>query len=835
MRIFVSSPTDLVVERKIAVQVIGRLRAEFQHHFAVKALLWEHEPLLATEHFQEGLVSPAECDIVVCMFWSTLGSPLPAKYLRDDGTPGITGTEWEFHIARKSFLKSRKPDILVYRKTQPISIPVRDHAAVAAAQHDLALVDQFFQATFHNADADNTFSGAYWPFADALEFEKQLYTHLAELLRRAVSRGLSGEASGAITWYGGSPYRGLKSFEFEHADIFFGRSAPRNEILQQFRQQLGDGSPFLMVTGGSGTGKSSLVKAGLLPLLTSPHVIRDVAECRWCVFKPSDSPLDVAAGLLSAAAAKGVLPEFAATPFPETPAVAAERIRNAVTEAGRSARYTRDLRVVLLVVVDQFEELFSHADISESVRKNFVALLSTLVASGHVWIIGTLRSDFLERCERYPELLKLMRGLGQFHLGMTSAEELDLIIRLPARAAGLTFEVNAEGIGLDSVLREAASGRAALPLLSFTLEELYVRKTANGVLTFAAYKDLGGLEGAITVRATEALACVSTASNLALPELLASLITIQEEGATAIARTAGWAYIAESDGRRQLAEAFVHARLLTVEDEPGRGRTVRLAHESLLSRWQKAADWIRDNQEFLRGRARVFASAAYWDNEERAPSLLLADGRLLDRAEEMLRVRRQDLSSLVVDYIEASLRQRSAQREERRAEQQRRRTGKLRAADRPGCRGGCSTWFSRRRDPAAGRFLRRQGGIHDFRPGPQRRRVAGRVLHPLGPRAPQPRVLRRLEERARPPRLRDHLLERHPRLGRPLRQGSHPDVLGTRAPRSRQQPVLHGARRGRQQARALGGAGEFHAGPAAAHLAQHRAHAELLGQRVMVS
>ena len=130
MRIFLSSPSDLAAERKIVLQVIERLGAEFREHFPLEAIVWEHEPLLATEHFQEGLISPAECDLVVCMFWSRLGSPLPAdKYHRPDGSAGVTGTEWEFQIAVDGYRKNGRPRILVYRKQAPVQVTLDDEAA----------------------------------------------------------------------------------------------------------------------------------------------------------------------------------------------------------------------------------------------------------------------------------------------------------------------------------------------------------------------------------------------------------------------------------------------------------------------------------------------------------------------------------------------------------------------------------------------------------------------------------------------------------------------------------------------------------------------------------
>jgi WD40 repeat protein len=251
-----------------------------------------------------------------------------------------------------------------------------------------------------------------------------------------------------------------------------------------------------------------------------------------------------------------------------------------------------------------------------------------------------------------------MRGDGQFHLGPPAAEEFEQMIRLPARAAGLNFEVNEDGIGLDAVLREAASAHPnILPLLSFTMQELYARRVEENTLCFSAYDKLGGIEGAITRQAHETYEKLPPACQRELAAVLGSLITINADDAeTAGARSASWDYIAESPRREQLVQAFVDARLMVVDedDHDKTRRTVRLAHEALLTRWSKASNWIRENQEFLRARARILDSASYWALEGRAGTLLIPDGKLLDVAADLLVDRGTDLSETVIEYIAAS-------------------------------------------------------------------------------------------------------------------------------------------------------------------------------------
>ena len=180
----------------------------------------------------------------------------------------------------------------------------------------------------------------------------------------------------------------------------------------------------------------------------------------------------------------------------------------------------------------------------------------------------------------------------------------------PARAAGLRFEVDANTRNrLSDVLQEAAGkDPGALPLLQFTLDELFKRRTEQGVLTFAAYEELGGLEGALSRRAEEVFAGLPLEVQNELPSVLRALVTVSEERDVKVgARRAPLSSVASSETRRQLVEAFIAARLLV---RRGRNRrvhesVVRVAHEALLRHWPRVQQWLVEDMEFLRARGRV--------------------------------------------------------------------------------------------------------------------------------------------------------------------------------------------------------------------------------------
>jgi hypothetical protein len=148
LRVFISSPADVRPERLIAQRVVERLDREFAVHFYVDPVLWEREPLVATEHFQTLITPPHETDIVIVILWSRLGVPLP------DDKPGpitnrrVTGTEWEFEDAVASYRARKQPDMLLYRKKSEVSSSLSDRAEIQRRLEQIDLVEDFMRRWF---------------------------------------------------------------------------------------------------------------------------------------------------------------------------------------------------------------------------------------------------------------------------------------------------------------------------------------------------------------------------------------------------------------------------------------------------------------------------------------------------------------------------------------------------------------------------------------------------------------------------------------------------------------------------------------------------------------
>jgi WD40 repeat protein len=670
VRIFVSSPGDLRPERMIACRLAEKLDREFGERLRVESTLWEREPLFATDHFQASITPPHETDIVVVMLWSRLGVTLPI-----DQFPGaitgrqVTGTEWEFEDAFASYRQCGRPEILFYLKRAPVVASLDDDNALEDRRKQKRAVEDFMRRWFIDAEA-KSFQLAFREFDTPTEFEEMLEGHLSELLATRVNSLQNQAGRNTVHWLHGSPYRGLESFELEHAAVFFGRRKARNELRELLARQTEAGCGFVLVMGASGSGKSSLVKAGLLPDLRLPGMIGRVALCRYAVFRPAEQPDDLLAGLARALMIQTALPELEGSGYDavglagllrEAPNQAAVPIRQALDAAAKAAQLTDRAESRLALVVDQLEELFTLENCTRENRLAFVAALEGLARTGLVWVVGTMRSDFFDRLEDCPPLARLSAGEARYLLTLPGSAELRQIITQPAREAGLRFETNPDsGLGLDEELCSAASqAPSALPLLQFTLEQLWKSRSPSDELGFAAYRELGGLEGALGRRAEDEFSRLPPDVQAALPQLLRALATIgQGTEGQATARVAALSAFAPGSPTRRLIEQFVRpqARLLVAEGDD-RTAQVRIAHEALLTHWARAREQLQRDRTDLQVRGRLEQAAALWQASPPAarPGRLLPAGLPLAEASDLLERRRRELGDALIEYVAASV------------------------------------------------------------------------------------------------------------------------------------------------------------------------------------
>ena len=417
------------------------------------------------------------------------------------------------------------------------------------------------------------------------------------------------------------PYPGLPAFQEQDAAIFFGRDKEIREGLALLNRLRQFGGPRLtLMLGASGSGKSSLMRAGLLPRLKR--------DSRWVVvdpFRPLKAPFDELAAVFSQwfrqipQAGKGT---------PRDVAYIRDRIRWEEHDTKQSVdmflELIKELRenvgsreATVLLLIDQCEELLAGGANEEGDR--FLAFLRAVLdrEDSRLMMLATLRSDFLGSFQDHPT----MRGLRveTFSVPQMEVDDFAAVIEGPAGIAGLEL-----GPGLVQAMINDTKTSDALPLLAFTLRELYEGFGKDTLLTLEEYRDsdkLGRLDGCIA-RAAEAVLKAKPLSENQLLDLrnaFLSMARVNDKDQYA-KQPALWNDPPASV--HDVLDGFVTARLL-ISSGDEKGRTLEVAHEALFRAWPRLADWLRDNKAFLVWQQRLNATVKEWEGSKRSSDLLL--------------------------------------------------------------------------------------------------------------------------------------------------------------------------------------------------------------------
>ena len=682
IQVFVSSPSDVGPERLIAQRVVDRVDREFSHHFRVRPVLWEHEPLPATAHFQTTLTRPSDTDIAIVVVWSQLGVPLPADEFPGPISGGmVTGTEWEFEEALKSYREHGHPDLLFYRKLAPIMTSLSDDDALEQQRQQKKAVDDFVHRWFVD-EAEGSFKAAYHTFEESAQFEALLETHLSKLLEDRLERFQETPETQTILWRQGNPYRGLAPFEIEHAPVFCGRTRARKELRQRLAQQTDGTCAFTLVLGASGIGKSSLVKAGLLPDLMLPGMVEGVSLVRAAVLEPVATNGSLIGTLADALLATSAMPELEHLSYNRdtlidllqaAPGQAALPIRQGLAEIAKANQLASPAEVRLAVVIDQLEELFRRTEVPETEQHRFAMVLETLANSGVAWVVATMRSDLAHHLQTQPILSRLSAcETACFVLSPPNDAEISQIVGQPATATGLRFEIAAStGDNLqDIICRACTQDPTAVPLIELALHELWEAAADAGSLTYATYQQLGGVEGILGRHAERVFMNLPRDQQAALPTLVRALMTVDDNDYTTSSRVVPFSTFPPDSPARELVDAFLgpSARLLAADrrSESALDGCFWLAHDALKSHWTRLADEIQANFSDIEVLTHLRRSAARWkqaDDEDR-DSLLLSPGLPLSEARMLLDRLRDEVEPDISAYVEVSTRaERLADRE----------------------------------------------------------------------------------------------------------------------------------------------------------------------------
>jgi eukaryotic-like serine/threonine-protein kinase len=408
-----------------------------------------------------------------------------------------------------------------------------------------------------------------------------------------------------------SPYQGLASFEAEHRALFFGRDADIRAVLDRLRRQ-----PLVLIAGDSGVGKSSLCRAGILPRVAQ-GALDDYLDLRTLTLIPGRLPLAVLAAAL-------------APVLHRTEAELMDRFTGPPGWLGAALRALHPEGHGVLVFVDQAEELVTLSEPAQAVR--FAELLGELaLPAPGVRVLLTVRGDFLTRLGGLPCLdAAIERSL--YLLQRLKPEGIREAIVGPARSRGVSFESEAL---LQTLIDQTSQGAGSLPLLQFTLTELWERRdVSRALITQASLEAMGGVVGALSRHADHVLSRLKPAEQHAARRLLSRLIT--PEG------TRGEQSEAEltehSPEARAAIQVLTEGRLLHARNTDG-GPHYELAHEALVASWGTLRRWLNEDAAQRVLRQRLELASAEWERAHRASDLLW-------RARQLKEAQAIDLHSL---------------------------------------------------------------------------------------------------------------------------------------------------------------------------------------------
>ena len=452
-----------------------------------------------------------------------------------------------------------------------------------------------------------------------------------------------------------NPYKGLYAFQTTDAQDFFGRQ-DLTDLLIKRMTSTDAYRRFLAVVGPSGSGKSSLVKAGLIPALWK-GAIRNSEK--WFVVDmiPGTHPMDkLETALIRVATHQS------------------GNLREQLTRDERGLLRVADIILPgddteLVIVVDQFEEVFTLVE-SEIIRQKFLDLLRAAVSDvrSRVRVIVTLRADYYDRPLHYPDFGALIRAQMETILPL-SAMGLERAIRGPAERVGVTFE---QGL-VEQIISEVNYQSGALPLLQYALTELFDRRVGR-LLTNDAYQKIGGAVGALANRADDIYEGLTTEAQVLTQQMLMRMVTLGE-GAEDTRRRVLHAELLslskQTDLIEEIIDQFAAYRLFSLDHDPEtRQPTVEVAHEAILREWERLRLWLNESRDDIRLQQQLSYVTSDWRNANQDNSFLLR-GTRLEQFSKWVKETPFTLTQQEHAFVEASVKQREKEQREEQARQQR--------------------------------------------------------------------------------------------------------------------------------------------------------------------
>lgn len=434
------------------------------------------------------------------------------------------------------------------------------------------------------------------------------------------------------------PYRGLQAFRAEHSGLFFGRDSIVDRLAERLHR-----SKLIALVGPSGTGKTSVVHAGLVPRLIQQ--IPPSVTWKSISFNPGRNPFRRLASSVI---------YLLDSELTET-----DRLREAQKLGDQLASGMTDLEDIfdrvlevsegtdrILMIVDQFEELFTHGATGADIFLHSL-LRATEQASLHVLL--TVRADFYESAVSVSREFGDRFSDGVINIGLMTHDEIRSAIESPAHLVNLNFE---KGL-VERILDDVGDEPGGLPLLEFALTELWDRSEGQ-LLTHSAYTEAGEVAGAVARRAESVYSAIDAGKNESCRRLFTRLVRVgpMGQGFSDTRRQASFDNL--TDDEQTIVAEFTNARLLVSGfDVTANSRVVNIAHEALIRKWSRLRDWLDDDRAFLLWRQRLASLIVAWEDSGRDTGGLLRGGPLAE-SKNWLRERVEEISTREKRFIELS-------------------------------------------------------------------------------------------------------------------------------------------------------------------------------------
>ncbi|NMG21022.1 eIF2A-related protein, partial [Brasilonema bromeliae] len=467
------------------------------------------------------------------------------------------------------------------------------------------------------------------------------------------------------------PYRGLSYFETQHAELFFGRNSQIDELKTATQHR-----NFIPILGASGSGKSSLVFAGLIPKLA------EQGNWLFTYFRlgSHDDPFY--------AIAEALLPLYRSDDEKTTAMVLAQKLKDNKLEIAKilTRIQGKHPQYKLLLIADQFEQLYT--SYKDEIQHLFLDLLLSIIQASNdeslsTVMVTTMRADFLDKALSYPPFAEALKQ-GDIKLGSMTPDKLEQVIEKPALKYGVTFQ---DGL-VERILGDIYNKEDCLPLLAFALEELWNKRTerlkkaalqgkqTDRQLTHEDYTAIGQVKGALATYADDVYNNLTLEQKEQVPKIFIQLVNFSQftkdrTDRRYVRRVAKKTELGEK--RWRLVQILAEKRLVVTNRNADNEDTVEIIHETLIKQWPLIETWMNENRDFGTWLERMRAAMSQWEKSDRDSGALLR-GKPLADAEDWLQKHEEDLTN-EKEYIHQSLQL----REQEKAEKERQELEKLEA------------------------------------------------------------------------------------------------------------------------------------------------------------